>query len=524
MKNKKWLAILTIAISGLLLLSACSSTSKKSEEKTASKQEKDTFTYAISSDPSSLNPINVSDRWGLTVANMIYSPLVRVNADGSTTNELAESVEPAKDGLSVTVKLRSDIKWSDGEPLTADDVVFTYEQKVKKENGNADSLWVGDKPIRFEKVDTHTVKFILPSVSSAALNNIATETYIIPKHIFKDVKDFSVSELDPDPVGTGPYKLTKYKRGEYLSFEANDSYYGGKANIKKVVLQIVENTDTTKVALKKGEIDASYVLPSDISELKDSDITTYAYSENRVGYMGLNANSTKLKDQKVRQAIFYAINKDDLNKAAYLSTKYYDNAYSILPPNNPYATEDVEKYKTNTKKAKQLLQEAGVSDLKINLAFTASDDAQSLQATLIQQQLQKVGITVELAGGDGTAIYTELQKADSTKYDLFLGGYIMGNDPDLYSALFKSTGSANYFHYQSEKTDQLFDQGAQELDDAKRKEIYADLQKQIADDAIFYPIVDNKKILAVRNTIGNVKKAGLVPIYTFEDLSKLTIK
>lgn len=86
-----------------------------------------------------------------------------------------------------------------------------------------------------------------------------------------------------------------------------------------------------------------------------------------------------------------------------------------------------------------------------------------------------------------------MQKPDSKKYDLFMGGYIMGNDPDLYSALFKSDGSANYFKYKSEKADELFNKGAVELDEAKRKAVYADLQKQIADDAVFYPIVDSKK-------------------------------
>ncbi len=126
---------------------------------------------------------------------MIYSPLVTVEADGTTQNVLAESVEPAEDGLSLTVHLKQDVKWSDGEDFTADDVVFTYEQKVKKENGNADSLWVDHQPIAIEKVDEYTVKFVLPTPSAAAISNIATETYIIPEHIFKDVSDFSVSEL-----------------------------------------------------------------------------------------------------------------------------------------------------------------------------------------------------------------------------------------------------------------------------------------------------------------------------------------
>lgn len=517
--EKKWFISL-IALSGLVL-AACGA---EKEATPSEKSDKDTFTYGISGDPTSLNPLNVGDRWGLTVANMIYSPLIRIEGDGNQKFELAESLEPAADGLSLTVNLKDNITWSDGEAFTADDVVFTYEQKAKKENGGADSLWVNDQPIKAEKVDDQTVKFVLPSVSAAAINNIATETYILPEHIYKDEADFSGSELKADPVGTGPYKLDNYKRGEYLQFSANETYYGGKPSVPKVTLRIITSADTTKVALQKGEIDASFVLPNNIKDLDETKIDTYEYSENRVGYLGLNSASDKLKDVKVRQAILFALNKEDLNKAAYLSDKYYDNAYSILPPANPFYSDKVEKYTTDVEKSKALLSEAGVTDLKINLGFSSDDPAQTVQATLIQQQLQAAGITVELAGGDGSAMFTELRKPGSTKYDLFMGGYIMGNDPDLYSALFQSEGSANYFQYKSEATDKLFADGAVELDEAKRKDIYADLQAQIAEDAAFYPIVDSRKVLAVNNQVQNITDAGLVPIYTFEDLAKITIK
>lgn len=523
-------SVIKIGLFGLVgLLAACgnsgstaSSTDTSSEA--TSTGDTSTFTYAISGDPASLNPINTSDRWGLTVSNIIYSPLVVVEGDGTTKNALAESVEPAEDGLSLTVHLKQDVKWSDGEDFTADDVVFTYQQKVKKENGNADQLWVDDQPIDIQKVDDYTVKFVLPSASAAALQNIATETFIIPEHVYKDVADFSVNELPVDPVGTGPYKLVEYKPGEYFRFEANEYYYDGKASIENLTLRIIESSDTAKVALQKGEVDAAVILPSDIEEIDQSQITVYPYSENRIGYLGLNTKSEGLTDVKVRQAILYALNKEELNTGAYLSDEYYDTPYSFLPPSNPYVTEDVEKYETNIEKAKELLQEAGVSDLQLNLAFTSTDPAQTIQATLIQQQLQQAGITVTLEGGDGTAIFTELKKAGSTKYNLFLGGYIMGNDPDLYSSLFTTDGSANYFQTDNATTDELFAKAAVELDESKRQELYDELQQAIAEDARIYPIVDNKKIIAINNRIENVDAAGLIPIYTFEDVSKLTIK
>ncbi|MHC5267885.1 ABC transporter substrate-binding protein [Enterococcus sp. LJL98] len=523
-KRKKWL-VSGFVLAGLLLAACAGKAETPKSEGASGAGAQETFTYAISGDPSATNPINASDRWGLTINQMIYSPLVIVETDGTEKNALAKSVEAAADGLSLTVKLREDVKWSDGEDFTADDVVFTYEQKVKKENGNADQLWVGDQPIAIEKVDDYTVKFVLPSASAAALQNIVTETFIIPEHVFHEVEDFSVNELPVAAVGTGPYKLKEYKRGEYLTFEANEHYYGGKAGIKNVTLRIIESSDTAKVALQKGEVDAAVVLPSDIADLDTEQLQIYPYSENRVGYIGVNTQSEELKDEKVRQAVFFALNKEELNQAAYLDKAYYEQPYTFLPPNNPYATtEGVEKYETNIEKSKALLKEAGVTDLKLNIAFASTDPAQTIQATLAQQQLQQAGIQVTLEGGDGTAIYTELGKKGSTKYNLFTGGYIMGNDPDLYGSLFKSDGSANYFQANNPITDELFEKAAVELDSEKRQELYNELQREIAKDARIYPIVDNKKILAVNKRITDVEAAGLIPIYTFEDMSKLKIQ
>ena len=203
MKTKRRvLAPLALALAATIGLAACAQ-GEAAPEQTGS-EATGQLTYAIASDPSSLNPINVGDRWGLTVTNLVYSPLARVEGDGTVVNELADSIEPSEDGLSVTVTLKDGLTWSDGEPLTADDVVFTYTNKAVRENGNADLLYVGDQPITAEATDERTVVFHLPSVSAAALSNIATETYIIPEHVYGDVTDFSVSELDPLAVGSGP--------------------------------------------------------------------------------------------------------------------------------------------------------------------------------------------------------------------------------------------------------------------------------------------------------------------------------
>lgn len=487
----------------------------------AKTSNKNTFTFAIDSDPVSFNPISANDRWGMTTVNLIFSPLARAEADGSIKNELAKEIVKSDDGLSVTVTLKDDLVWSDGQPLTADDVVFTYETKIKKENGISDMYWIDDKPVTVEKVNDKTVKFTLPSVDVPLLNQVAVDTYILPKHVYENA-DFTQAEVSVDPVGSGPYKFVEYKKGEYLKFEANDSYCGGKANLKNVVLQIISNPDTANVAIQSGEVDAGLIQPADVKEMKAEGLSIRSYSENRIGYMGINMNSKKVAKKKVRQAIFYALNKGEMNKATYLNKKYYSNAYSILPPNNEFYNKDVQKYKTNVSKAKKLVKAAKAEGTKLNLGYMTGDKTQKLQVTMIKAALEEAGFKVKLSAVETAALVTELQKENTTKYDMYISGYIWGNDPDAYKSQFKSDGDFNIMHYKNETVDELFVTGAKELDATKRADIYDQLQAEIADDAVFYPIVDNKKVVAANAAVKGFNKAKFVPIYIMEDWSKLS--
>lgn len=490
----------------------------------AANAQDSTYTFAISSDPLSVNPINSSDRWGLTYTNMTFSPLLRISSDGSEKFELAESYTVSEDGLEVSVVLKEDVLWSDGEPFNADDVVFTYTTKANPDNGNSDSLWFGESPVEVEKVSDYEVKFVLPEASPAVVTKAVAGIYIIPEHIFGEFTDFSGSELPNDPVGTGPYKVEEYKRGEYISFVANENYFGEPANIERIVLQIIGNTDTAKAALQTGEIDAGVFTPRDLQTMEIENFDTYSYTEGRVGYIGLNSRSEALQDPNVRKAVMFALNRDELNTAVYLSDEYYNNAYSIIPSSNPFYTEDLEKYEHNLEMAQQLLEEAGNPQVNLKMAVASDDANQALVGPLVQQQLAAVGISVELLSSDLASIVNENLTEESTTYDLFVGGYIMGIEPSAYNALYATGGHANFFGYSNEAVDALFNEGAYQLDLDARKETYAEIQRLIADDAVVYPLVDNLRVIVSNPRIGGYEEAKFVPIYNMEDWSQLTIQ
>jgi len=276
------------------------------------------------------------------------------------------------------------------------------------------------------------------------------------------------------------------------------------------------------MALQKGEINALAIQPADASKFKDSStVSLKPYDEGRVGYLSFNLGSKNVQSKEVREALAFALNRDEINTASYLSSDYFENSYSFLPRKATFYTEDLEKHNFDAAKSKDLLAKAGASDLKLKLAYTANNAIQQKQAAVIQQNLKEAGVSVELVGMDATALFQKLETVHSD-FDMFLNGYIMGTDPDTFNSLFVTDGEANFMHYSNSKVDELFEQGRVETDDAKRKAIYEEIQQLIISDAAFYPLVENKRILAIDSRIKGIEEAGLVPVYTFEDLSKLS--
>ena len=517
--------LLALSIAAVVLLVGCGTKGGDTSKGETSSEKPDTFVYGIAGDPgNSVNVITTSDRYGLMTIKALYSPLYMYNADG-INYFLAERVTQLEDKVTYTANLRKDVKWSDGEDFTADDVVFTYNEMLKEKNAGwaYSQLIFNGKPLKVEKVDDYTVNFILPEVSAPGIELIAN-IFIMPEHIYEGETDIENSPKNATPVGTGPYKFEEYKAGQYLKMVKNENYFLGEPKINNAIFRIIPDANTAKLALQKGEINALSVQSSDLNDLiKGDDLTAYKYDEGRLAYLVLNSKSTKLQDKSVREAIFYGLSREQLINAAFGSKEYAQEAYTFLPNANPFHTNDVEKYDYNVEKAKELVEKAGASGLTLKIGYTANDVPSQKEATIIQENLKAIGINVELAGGEGTAISQQMRKEDSD-YDMFLGGYIMGIDPDTFNSLFTSDSISNYSHNKDAEIDELFNAGRVESDEAKRVEIYNKIQQKLQTNAYYYPILENKRIVVMSSNLAGVDDAKLVPVYTFEDMSKLYYK
>ncbi|MDO4266090.1 MAG: ABC transporter substrate-binding protein [Eubacteriales bacterium] len=476
------------------------------------------FTYAIAGDTgNTLNPLTADDRFGLMTCKALYAPLYFIHPDGTVDYILAESMEANEDGTEYTCKLKEGLKWSDGEPLTADDVVFTYEAQ----NENSAALYVNDQPITVEKVDDLTVTFKLPAPSASTFELLSAEIFMLPKHYFEPKGTFDVNILQETPVGCGPYVLDEYMTGQYLKFTKNPYYVLGEGSIDTIVYRVVEKDDTATLALQNGEVDAWISTPDYLTPYENNDqFTINNYSEGRVAYLFLNTTSEKMQDKDYRRGILYSLDRDEIMMAAYTDPQFYELTYTFLPPISEYYNPDVETYARDVDLAKELTAN-GAKDL--TLCYIATDSAQEREALTIQASLKAIGINVELAGVDSAAWTKAYMDKESGDYDMMLGGYIMGIDPNAYAPLF-SQDKDNNLRFNAPEIDKLWIEADQTQDKAERKELYDEIQKLIQDEAIFYPFGSNMRSLVLNSRIGGVEEAGLVLIYTFADLSKLTIQ
>lgn len=516
--KSKLARMLLCSFMAVTLLAGCGSPKvETTPEETPTAQNTGIFTYALGGDTgNTLNTFTADDRWGLMTSNMVASPLYRLDSAGTFVPLLAESMEASADGLVYTLKLKSDLKWSDDTPFTADDVVFTYDTI----NSIGSSLFIEGQPIKVAKVDDTTVTFTLPAVSASVIEMLSAEIFMAPKHIFEGKSNFDINMLEQTIVGTGPYILEEYKTGQYLKFKANPNYVGGVASIPTVIYKIIDNADTAALALQNKEVDALVALPTQLATFEgNADFTITNYSEGRVPYVRMNRVADNMQNQDYRKGIFYALNRTELMTAAYNSDEFYELGYSFLPPISSYYSEDVEKYDQDIEKAKQLTS-GGPTNLK--LCYVGEDPAQKKQALTIQAELKIIGINVELAGVDQAAYTKAVLDLESKEYDMFLGGYVMGIDPDTCSTLFSSEYN-NMMNFDSSAVNDIFAKGKAELDPEKRKEIYNEAQKLVAEEALFYPLGTNLRSLVTTSRVSGIEKAGLVPVYTFQDTSKLEL-
>ncbi|SHF18511.1 peptide-binding protein [Clostridium fallax] len=513
MKIKKIFTLLTasVLITSTLLV-GCGKDSNKSEE--ASGTVKDKIVYALNTSPTGVfNPLISNTTYDGAVNSLIYTGLLGYDKDYNFQPELAEDYNVSDDGLTYTFNLKKDLKWQDGKPLTVKDVEYTFKALANKDyDGSLKSAVERIKGVKdfadgkikdvegIKVLDDDTIQFTFEKPYSVALGDIGT-TPIIPEHIWGDISPANwkeSSDLLLNPIGSGPYKLTKFDSGQSVEFEKNDNYYGNKPKTERFIFKVT-NPDTVQGELENGTVDIadiSTLKKSEQDDIKSQGFNIVSYPQSGILYMGMNLRKDKFKDVKVRQAIDYAINKKEaLEKLA----EGTGTAVSVpmLPTSWAYPKDgELNDYEYNVDKAKELLKEAGWEDrdgdgiiensnnekFQVKLHCPSGRKDQEQRALLVQSNLKDVGIGVDISTMEFSTLMQQVVGNHDFDMYLMLNNLPIDPDPTAYwsskaASDEKNTFAWNISSYKNPEADKLMEEGLSTNDKEKRKEIYGEYAK-----------------------------------------------
>ncbi|WP_047985182.1 ABC transporter substrate-binding protein [Ornithinibacillus californiensis] len=518
--KKKSLFLFLMLLVLTVVLAACGS-DDASEGSNSGNEDSDvqtTLIYGRGADSTSLDSSLVTDGESLKVSENIFDTLL--NYEETTTNVtpgLAEDWEVSDDALTYTFKLREGVKFHDGTEFNAEAVVYNFERWM-----SGDDAYIyysamfggfqGDEGHVIESVTAtgdYEVQFKLNRPQAPFLNNLAMGPFGIASPTALEEQGEAFGE---NPIGTGPFVFKEWKRNDTITLEKNSDYWDGEPKLEQVIFRVIPDNSARLTALQTGEIDLmDGVNPSDVAQVEGDDNLQVLFRPGmNIGYFGLNTQMAPFDDVKVRQAVNYAVNKQEIIDAFYAGNA--DVAVNPYPSFMPGYNDEIEGYEFNPEKAKELLAEAGYPDgFEMELwAMTNPRDympePQKI-AEAIQADLADVGITAEIITYDWTTYLDKLQKGEAQS---FLAGWIGDNgDPDnfLYVLLDQdSIGGNNYSQYGNQELHDILIQAQTETDQEVRNELYKQAQEIIFNDAPWVPIAHAEAALAATS-----KLKGFVP-------------
>ena len=417
----------------------------------------------------------------------VFSGLLHFNElTGSAEPDLAESYDVNEDGTVYTFKLRENIFFHNGDPVTAADVAFSIKRCMDPAMGRSMYTAAIQDVVA---VDDKTVEITLKAPSAPFLGNISYVFIINEKELNEQGAEFGTKPIS----GTGPYKVVELDADQKIVLEAFDKYYKGEAAIKTVNFHIVTDSSAGMISFESGDLDWYSCSATDFARLQgDPKFNTESVAANHCTYIALNPNANDaLANEKVRQAIAYAINKEELNYAAFDGMGA--SADFIFNPNmNVGAPGDGFYYEYNPEKAKELLAEAGYPD-GVNvgnlLCFTGSHF--EVCATTIQAQLAQVGIQCELEWNEqGVA----LTRGTNSEFDMIVSGFAAGGDYDEIRKRTHTTMSSAYIDYSEtdydwQWMDNTLDTASTLVDPAERLEMNREYNDYLMNTATQLPLV-----------------------------------
>ncbi|WP_419878738.1 ABC transporter substrate-binding protein [Brevibacillus centrosporus] len=462
----------------------------QAQEQSAAKTE---LVVAAEQEPVGYDPHKVPAASSVRVYALLYDSLTKLDENMNIVPNLAEKWEIAPDGKTITMFLHKGVKFHNGKDMTADDVKFSFERIMNPDTGAiAKSYFASVEAI--EVKDPTTVVFKLKTADAAFIANTASA--------YASIVPSGSTDLTKAAIGTGPFKLEKSEPGQYVLLKKNPDYFNKDLpKVETIKFQIMKDEAERLAAIRSGKIDIS-TISADSAKLLEGKpgVQVKNYQSLEYSYLGINVNKKPFDNPKVREAISYAVDRNQIVQTVWKGEAALTGPIAPAITNWALDTASYPTYKTDVEKAKQLLAEAGFPngfETQIETAATYPDMVETAQ--VIQQQLKAIGINAkinQLEWGN----YIEVWK--SKDMNLMVGRNTSGVDADRSMRFFfASTGSANVWNYSNPAYDELVEKALGTVDQAERKKLYEQAQTMLVADAPNLFLASPKNYYAVRDNI-----------------------
>ncbi|MBN2452873.1 MAG: peptide-binding protein [Candidatus Omnitrophica bacterium] len=479
-------------------------------------------------DARTLVPILASDASSAEICGMVFNGLVKYDKDINIVSDLAESWDILDGGLVIVFHLRKGVKWHDGVLFTSKDVVFTYRKLV---DPGVKTPYSGDfeRILKLETPDDYTVAVTYKEPFSPALSSWGM--WIMPEHILKD-EDLNKTSFGRRPVGTGPYKFKTWKTGEKIELVSNHDYFEGRPYIDRYIYRIIPDDATVFLELQTQGVDLSALSPLQYTRQTGNNFfsehyTKFKYPGSGFTYMAYNLSDAKFQDIRVRQAINYTVNKEEMVDAIFFGLGRVTTG--------PYMMEswaynkDVVPVPYDPGKARVLLGEAGWrdsdgngyldkdgKDFEFTLIVNQGNAERLRSAEMIQKYLKDIGIRVKIRVLEWSALINDF--LNKKRFEAVLMGWSLARDPDNFDIWHSSKtreGEFNFIGYKNTEVDALLEEARRTFDRERRRAIYHRIHEILYAEQPYLFLYSGEALPIVNKRFRNVEVSPIGIGYNF---------
>ena len=459
-----------------------------------------TLVQVVEDTPRHFNPAVQSGIATGQPGTQIFASLLRYDEGFEPQPYLAESWETSEDGLTVTVTLVEGATFHDGEPITSEDVAFSIETVKEYHPFKAMFAPVASVDTPDDRTAVINLSQPHPAIYLAMSSQLLS---IIPKHIYGDGQDIpSHPRNTEDVVGSGPFRLTEFNRGQNYILERYDGFFmEGRPYLDRIVTRIIEDSSARTIAMENGEaqLAAFEANPRDIKRMQDNgnlDVTAEGYAAiGPIVWLAFNTKKAPLDDKRVRQAIAYAVDRDFIVNALLLGTA--EPTLNGIHPGSPFYDPDVNPYPLDLERANALLDEAGhaadASGTRFALVIDYGSEPTKAMAEYLRPALKKIGIDVSVRSAPDFATWA--QRISTYDFDMTWDTVFNWGDPVIgVNRTYQSSNIkpgviwSNTQQYENPKVDEIIEAAGVETDPEKRRQLYFEMQEILNDDLPLYPM------------------------------------